>query len=214
MDGPIRVLIADDHPVFQAGLAALLTAAPDIELAGTAATGPETVELARRARPDVVLMGLQMPGLDGIEATRRIAGGNPHTSVVVLSVFGDDDTVRETLRAGARGFLLKGAGHEQIRRAVRAAADGEVIVGAGLAARLPDYLAPAPAHAPPTLAGLSERERELVGLVAQGCTDAQIAARLFISIRTVRSHLDRIRGKTGCRRRADLTRLALSAGLP
>lgn len=209
MNKTFRVLIADGHPVFQAGLAGLLTAAPDIELAGTAATGTEAVELARQTQPDVVLMDLQMPGLNGIEATRRIVGGNPHIAVVVLTMFGDDDSVLATMRAGARGYLLKGANHEQIRRAVHAAADGEVIFGAGLAARVPDYLAPAP----PRPTALSIRERELVALVARGSTDAQIAAQLYISIRTVRSHLDRIRGKTGCRRRADLTRLALSSGL-
>ena len=209
MNKPIRVLIADDHPVYRAGLASLLTAAPDIELAGTTATGTEAVELARQTQPDVVLMDLQMPGLNGIEAIRRMVGGNPRITVVVLTMFDDDDSVLATMRAGARGYLLKSAGHEQIRRAVHAAADGEAIFGAGLAARVPDYLAPAP----PRPTTLSTRERELVALVARGCTDAQIAAQLYISIRTVRSHLDRIRGKTGCRRRADLTRLALSAGL-
>ena len=207
---PIRVLIADDHPLFQAGLAGLLTASPGTELAGTAATGTEAVEIARQTRPDVVLMDLHMPGMDGIEATRRILAGHPHPAVVVLTMFDDDDSVVAALRAGAHGYLLKGASHEQIRRAVHAAADGEAIFGAGLAARVPAYLAPAPAG-PETL---TARERELVALVAQGRTDAQIAAQLYISIRTVRTHLDRIRDKTGCRRRADLTRLALSAAPP
>jgi DNA-binding NarL/FixJ family response regulator len=210
MNKPIRVLIADDHPLFQAGLAGLLAASPGTELAGTAATGAEAVEIARQTQPDVVMMDLHMPELDGIEATRRILADNPHTAVVVLTMFDDDDSVVAALRAGARGYLLKGAGQEQIRRAVHAAADGEAIFGAGLAARVPAYLAPAP-PGPDTL---TARERELVALVAQGRTDAQIAAQLSISIRTVRTHLDRIRAKTGCRRRADLTRLALSAVPP
>jgi DNA-binding NarL/FixJ family response regulator len=210
MNKPIRVLIADDHPLFQAGLAGLLAASPDTELAGTAATGAEAVEIARQTQPDVVLMDLHMPGLDGIEATRRILADNPHTAVVVLTMFDDDDSVVAALRAGARGYLLKGASREQIRRAVHAAADGEAIFGAGLAARVPAYLAPAQ----PGPETLTARERELVALVAQGRTDAQIAAHLYISIRTVRTHLDRIRGKTGCRRRADLTRLALGAAPP
>jgi DNA-binding NarL/FixJ family response regulator len=202
------VLIADDHPVFRAGLAGLLAAAPDAELAGMAATGTEAVEIARQTQPDVVLMDLHMPGLNGIEATRRIVTDSPHITVVVLTMFDDDDSVFAALRVGARGYLLKGASLEQIRRALRAAAEGEAIFGAGLAARVRTYLAPAP-PGPETLSG---RERELVALVAQGRTDAQIAAHLHISVRTVRSHLDRIRDKTGCRRRADLTRLALTAG--
>jgi DNA-binding NarL/FixJ family response regulator len=210
MNKPIRVLIADDHPLFQAGLAGLLAASPGTELAGIAATGAEAVEIARQTRPDVVMMDLHMPGMDGIEATRRILAGNPHTAVVVLTMFDDDESVLAALRAGARGYLLKGASREQIRRAVHAAADGEAIFGAGLAARVPAYLAPAP----PGREMLTARERELVALIAQGRTDAEIAAQLYISIRTVRTHLDRIRDKTGCRRRADLTRLALSANPP
>jgi len=205
---PIRVLIADDHPLFRAGLAGLLTAAPDTELAGAAATGTEAVEIARQTRPDVVVvMDLHMPELNGIEATRRIVADSPHVAVLVLTMFDDDDSVFAALRARARGYLLKGAGHEQIRQAVHAAAGGEAIFGARLAARVLACLA----QAPPGPGTLSARERELVALVAQGRTDAQIAAQLYISVRTVRSHLDRIRDKTGCRRRADLTRLALSA---
>ena len=210
MTEPIRVLIADDHPLFRDGLAGLLAAAPDIELTGTAATGTEAVEIARKTQPNVVVMDLRMPGLNGIEATRRIVAASPHTAVVVLTMYDDDDSVVAALRAGARGYLLKGSGHEQIRQALRAAAAGEAILGAELAARVPGYFT----QAPPGRETLSAREQELVALVAQGRTDAQIAAQLYISVRTVRSHLDRIRDKTGCRRRADLTRLALSAGQP
>ncbi len=210
MTEPIRVLFVDDHPLFRDGLAGLLAAAPDIELTGTAATGTEAVEIARKTQPDVVVMDLRMPGLNGIEATRRIVAASPHTAVVVLTMYDDDDSVVAALRAGARGYLLKGSGHEQIRQALRAAAAGEAILGAELAARVPGYFT----QAPPGRETLSAREQELVALVAQGRTDAQIAAQLYISVRTVRSHLDRIRDKTGCRRRADLTRLALSAGQP
>jgi len=209
MNQPIRVLIADDHPLFLAGLAGLLAASPDTELAGTAATGTEAVQIVGQIQPDVVLMDLHMPALDGIEATRRIVAGHPHIAVVVLTMFDDDDSVRAALRAGARGYLLKSANHEQIRQAIRAAAAGEAVFGAEIAARVPAYLT----QAPPGPGTLSPRERELITLLAQGRTDAQIAAQLHISIRTVRSHLDRIRDKTGCRRRADLTRLALSADL-
>ena len=117
MSEPIGVLIADDHPLFRDGLAGLLRAAQDTELAGAATTGTEAVEMARQTQPDVVLMDLHMPGLNGIEATRRIVAGSPHIAVVALTMFDDDDSVLAALRAGARGYLLKGADQEQIRRA-------------------------------------------------------------------------------------------------
>jgi DNA-binding NarL/FixJ family response regulator len=204
----IRVLIADGYPIFRDGLARLLAAGPGTELAGTATTGTEAVEMVRQTQPDVVVIDLHMPELNGIEAIRRIVADSPHVAVVVMTMFADDDSVFAALRAGARGYLLKAASHEQIRQAVCVAAAGEAIICAELAARVPTYFA----QAPPGARTLSARERELVALVAQGRTDAQIAAQLDISIRTVRSHLDRIRDKTGCRRRADLTRLALSVG--
>jgi DNA-binding NarL/FixJ family response regulator len=136
MSESVRVLIADDHPLFRDGLAALLHAAAGIELTGAAATGAQAVELARTARPDVVLMDLRLPGLTGIEATRQIVADSPHTAVVMLSMFDDDDSVFAALRAGARGYLLKGADQEVILRAVHAAAAGEAIFGAGLASRV------------------------------------------------------------------------------
>ena len=134
--GPVRVLIADDHPLFRDGLAALLRAAPGIELAGAACTGPQAVELARGTKPDVVLMDLRLPGLTGIEATRQIVASSPRTAVVMLSMFDDDDSVFAALRAGARGYLLKGADQEAILRAVHAAAAGEAIFDSGLADRV------------------------------------------------------------------------------
>ena len=136
---PVRVLIADDHPLFRDGLAALLRAAGGIELAGAAVTGSEAVELARDTRPDVVLMDLRMPGLTGIEATRQILAERPSTAVVMLSMFDDDDSVFAALRAGARGYLLKGADREVILRAVRAAAAGEAVFGEGLGGQVLGY---------------------------------------------------------------------------
>ena len=133
---PIRVLIADDHPLFRDGLIALLTDGPDTELTGTAASGTEAVDLARETQPDVVVMDLHMPGLNGIEATRRIVADSPHIAVLVLTMFDDDDSIFSALRAGARGYLLKGADREQIRCGIQAAANGEIIFGAHLAERM------------------------------------------------------------------------------
>ena len=140
----VRVLIADDHPLFRDGLAALLRASPGTELVGAAVTGTEAVELARQLQPDVVLMDLRLPGLNGIEATRQIVLDSPRTAVVVLTMFDDDDSVFAALRAGARGYLLKGADQEQIRRAVHAAAAGEVIFGAEIATRVIAYFTARP----------------------------------------------------------------------
>ena len=139
MTEPIRVLIADDHPLFRDGLTALLTDAPDTELAGAATSGTEAVELARETQPNVVVMDLHMPGLNGIEATRRIVADSPHITVLVLTMFDDDDSIFSALRAGARGYLLKGADQEQIRAAIHAAANGEIIFGTQLAARMLAY---------------------------------------------------------------------------
>ena len=224
MNEPIRVLVADDHPLFRAGLAGLLTAAPDTELAGTATTGTEAVEIARQIQPDVVLMDLHMPDLNGIEATRRIVAGNLHIAVVVLTMFGDDDSIFEAVRAGAHGYLLKGAGREQIRRAVHAAADGETIFGAGLATRVLVHLASAPPgpemlsarepaaggaaarpQAMPALPGLTPAEQAVARLVAAGHTNKQAAAELYVSVKTVEFHLGHIFDKLGIRSRRDLT---------
>jgi len=139
MTEPIRVLIADDHPLFLDGLTALLTDGPDTELVGAATSGTEAVELARETQPDVVVMDVHMPGLNGIEATRRIVADSPHIAVLVLTMFDDDDSIFSALRAGARGYLLKGADQEQIRTAIQAAASGEIIFGTHLAARMLAY---------------------------------------------------------------------------
>ena len=129
MTEPIKVLIVDDHPLFRDGLTALLTDSPDTELVGAATSGTEAVELARETQPNVVVMDLHMPGLNGVEATRRIVADSPHITVLVLTMFDDDDSIFSALRAGARGYLLKGADQEQIRAAIQAAANGEIIFG-------------------------------------------------------------------------------------
>jgi DNA-binding NarL/FixJ family response regulator len=209
---PIRVLIADDHPLFRDGLIALLTDGPDTELAGTAATGTEAVALARETQPDVVVMDLQMPGLNGIEATRRITADSPHIAVLVLTMFDDDDSIFSALRAGARGYLLKGADREQIRCGIQAAASGEIIFGAQLAERMLGYFTAAAAP-PPAFPQLTDREREVLELVAQGQGNAAIAARLHLSQKTVRNNVSNILAKLQVADRAQAIVRARDVGL-
>src|SRR5580704_9140983 len=213
MTEPIRVLIADDHPLFRDGLTALLTEGPDTELAGAATSGTEAVDLARETQPDVVIMDLHMPGLNGIEATRRIVADSPHIAVLVLTMFDDDDSIFSALRAGARGYLLKGADQEQIRAAIHAAANGEIIFGTQLAARMLAYFT-TPAAAPaPVFPQLTDREREVLDLVAQGRANPVIATRLGLSQKTVRNHVSNILTKLQVADRAQAIVQARDAGL-
>jgi DNA-binding NarL/FixJ family response regulator len=213
MTAPIRVLIADDHPLFRDGLTALLRDIPDIELTGTAATGAEAVDLTRETDPDVVVMDLHMPGLNGIDATRRIASANARVAVLVLTMFDDSDSVFAALRAGARGYLLKGADGDQIHRAVRTAADGEAIFGAGVATRVLAYFSGAAAAAPPPFPQLTSREREVLELVAQGRSNAAIAGRLYLSQKTIRNNVSSILVKLQVADRAQAIVCARDAGL-
>ena len=208
----IRVLIADDHPLFRDGLTAMLQAGDDTELTGAATDGLQAVELALHSQPDVVVMDLHMPGMDGIEATRRIVADSPHISVLVLTMFDDDESVFSALRAGARGYLLKGADHEQIHLAVRAAAKGDVIFGAELASRVLAYFTAAP-MAPPLFPHLTDREREVLELVAQGRSNAAIAGRLQLIQKTVRNHVSNILTKLQVADRAQAIVRARDAGL-
>jgi DNA-binding NarL/FixJ family response regulator len=211
MTAPFRVLIADDHPLFCDGLAALLTDGSGTELAGTATTGTEAVDLAREIQPDVVLMDLHMPEMNGIEATRRIVADCPHAAVLVLTMFDDDGSVRSALRAGARGYLLKGASREQIRCAIHAAASGEIILGAQLAARMVAcFTAAAPTPPFPQLTG---RERQVLDLLAQGRANTAIATRLSLSPKTVRNHVSNILAKLQVTDRAQAIIQARDAGL-
>jgi DNA-binding NarL/FixJ family response regulator len=212
MTEPIRVLIADDHPLFRDGLTALLTDEADTELTGAATTGTEAVDLARDTQPDVVVMDLHMPGLNGIEATRRIVADSPHIAVLVLTMFDDDDSIFAALRAGARGYLLKGADREQIRRAIQAAASGEIVFGADLAARMLGFFTASPAP-PPVFPQLTDRERQVLELVAQGRANAAIAARLSLSYKTVRNHVSNILTKLQVADRAQAIVQARDAGL-
>jgi DNA-binding NarL/FixJ family response regulator len=213
MTEPTRVLIVDDHPLFLDGLTALLTDAPDLELAGAATSGTQAVELARDTQPDVVVMDVHMPGLNGIEATRRIVADSPHIAVVVLTMFDDDDSIFAALRAGARGYLLKGADQEQIRLAIQAAANGEIIFGTHLAARMLTYFTASSSSPPPVFPQLTDREREVLDLVAQGKANPVIATKLCLSQKTVRNHVSNILTKLQVADRAQAIVQARDAGL-
>lgn len=209
----VRILIADDHPVFRDGLRALVGSLPWAELVGEAASGEEAVERAAAVQPDVVLMDLRMPELDGIEATRRIVHTSPHVAVLVLTMFEDDEAVFAAMRAGARGYLLKGADQAEIVRAISAVAAGEAIFGPAIARRLMAYFAaPSPSLPDRIFPELTEREREVLELIAQGRGNPQIAAHLFLSPKTVRNHVSNIFSKLQVADRAQAIVRAREAG--
>jgi DNA-binding NarL/FixJ family response regulator len=209
----IRILLADDHPRFREGVRLMLRREPELEIVGEASAGDEAVALAAAHQPDVVLMDLQMPGINGVEATRQIVETSPHIRVLVLTMYEDDDTVFAALRAGARGYLLKGADKAEVLRAIRGVASGEAIFGPTIAHRLMQYFA-AQRPAPPTpFPQLTEREREILGMVAQGWTNAEIAARLVVSLKTVRNHVSNIFSKLEVADRTQAILRARKAGL-
>jgi DNA-binding NarL/FixJ family response regulator len=211
---PVRVLIADDHPHFRDGLRALLLSAPDIEVVGEAVDGEEAVGLAARLQPDVILMDLNMPGTGGIEATRRILHTSPHISVLVISMYEDDDSVFAALKAGARGYLLKGALKAEILRAIRAVTSGEAIFGPSIAKRLMQYFAGLrPAAPKDVFPELTEREHEILALIANHETNPEIAKRLYLSPKTVRNHVSNIFTKLQVADRAQAIIRAREAGL-
>ena len=210
----LRVLIADDHLLFRDGLRVLLASAPDTELVGEAATGEEATALADSLQPDVVLMDLQMPGLNGVEATRRIVQQSPHIRVLVVTMFEDDSSVLAAMRAGARGYLLKGATHAEMARAIRAVGEGEAIFSPAIAARLMEFFASVrPAAMPQVFPELSDREREILDLIARGHKNPEIAARLVLSPKTVRNHVTNILSKLQVADRAEAIIRAREAGL-
>jgi DNA-binding NarL/FixJ family response regulator len=210
----IRILIADDHAVFREGLRFVLGSEPDMEVVGEAATGREAVERAAGLGPDVVLMDIQMPDTNGIEATRRILGARRDAGVVVLTMFEDDDSVFSAMRAGARGYVLKGADPSEILKVVRAVAEGEAYFGAEIARRLTDFFS-APRPAPPAepFPGLTAREQEVLDLIAQGHNNARIARLLFVSPKTVRNHISNIFTKLQIADRTQAILRAREAGL-
>jgi DNA-binding NarL/FixJ family response regulator len=210
----IRVLIADDHQLFRDGLKALLQSAPDTEVVGEAANGKQAIRLAAECQPDVILMDLQMPDLDGIEATRRIVQASPQINVLMVTMFEDDQSVFAAMRAGARGYVLKGAKHDEMLRAIRAAGSGEAIFSPSIASRMMNFFAASRTVIPPEVfAGLTDREREILDLIARGKTNDEIAQALTISIKTVRNHVSNIYGKLQVADRAQAAIRARQAGL-
>jgi DNA-binding NarL/FixJ family response regulator len=208
----LRVLIADDHPVFRNGMRALIASLPEMEVAGEATTGDEVVTFAASLQPDVILMDLKMPGMSGIAATRCILDASPHIRILVVTMFEDDESVFAALRAGARGYILKGSNPNEIVRAIGAVGNGEAIFSPAIARRLLDFFAsPHPAALP--LPELSDREREILTLIVQGHTNQEIAARLVLSLKTVRNHVSNIFSKLQVADRAHAILRGREAGL-
>jgi DNA-binding NarL/FixJ family response regulator len=207
------VLIADDHPLFRDGLRGLLESVGTMEVVGEAASGETAVSLARTFQPDVIVMDLNMPGLDGIEATRRIVHDSPRANVLVVTMYEDDESVFAALRAGARGYLLKGASQAETLRAIRAVGNGEAIFGPGVAARVMRYFAAPRPAGPQVFPELTEREQEILQLIGQGRTNEAIAEQLVLSLKTVRNHVSHICGKLQVADRAQAVIRAREAGL-
>ena len=211
---PIRVLIADDHPFYREGVRTMLSAAPEIEIVGEAASGDETITQAESLQPDVILMDLKMPGVNGIEATRRILHTSPHIGVLVLTMFEADESVFAAMRAGARGYLLKDADQEELIRAIKAVSRGEAIFSPAIAQRLIHYFAALrPVAADLAFPELTDREREILELMAQGHTNAEIAERLMLRTKTVQNHISNIFSKLQVADRAQAIVRARDAGL-
>lgn len=210
---PLTVVIADDHQLFRDGLRALIASMPDAELLGEARTGEEAIALAESSQPDVLVMDLRMPDVDGIEATRRIVARSPNIAVLVVTMLDDDASVFAAMKAGARGYLLKGSEREEVMRAIQAVGRGEAIFSPAVARRLMDYFARLRPEPTTVFPELSEREREILELVADGLKNAQIAARLSLSPKTVRNHVSNILSKLQVADRTQATVLALAAGL-
>ncbi|MFI9327111.1 response regulator [Kitasatospora sp. NPDC052868] len=213
----IRVLLADDQPLVRSGLRVIMTDHPDLEVVGEAASGAEAVRLARETGPDVVLMDIRMPGMDGIEATRLIAGSCPATRVLVLTTFDEDEYVYGALRAGASGFVVKDMAVDDILAAVRVVAAGDALIAPGVTRRLiADLLdRPAPTAQRPSrsVEGITEREREVLTLVGRGRSNTEIADELVISVATAKSHVARLFTKLNARDRVQLVITAYEMGL-
>lgn len=210
----IRVLIADDHQLFRDGLRALLLSAPEMEVVGEASSGAEAIRLAAETEPHVILMDIQMPDGDGIAATRQIVTVNPQIGVLMVTMFEDDQSVFAAMRAGARGYVLKGAKHDEMLRAIQAVHSGEAIFSAGIADRMMNFFSASRAVIPQeTFSDLTEREREILVLIGQGKTNTTIADELTISVKTVRNHVSNIFNKLQVVDRAQAALRARDAGL-
>src|SRR5262245_13132461 len=213
MSDPIRVLIADDHPVYRDGLRALVESAPDLVLAGEAATGLEAVSLASTTAPTVVLMDLRMPGLSGLEATSQILATDPGVGILIITMSEDDESLFAAMRAGARGYIPKDADGDELLRAIRAAAVGEVIFGASIAHRMMAFFAARRTTPASPFPELTEREHQVLELLADGRSNAEIAGRLGITSKTVRNHVANIFSKLRVDDRSQAIVRAREAGL-
>ena len=211
---PLRMLIADDHALFRDGIRGLLGSIGHTEVVGEAGDGDEAIALARSLVPDVILMDVKMPGTNGIEATRAILAAHPQIAVLMVTMFEDDDTVFAAMRAGARGYILKGARQGELLNAISTVAAGGAVFGPGIAQRLIGFFATArPAPPPQLFPELTDREREVLAFIAQGMSNAEIAERLVLSLKTVQNHVSNILGKLQIADRAQAALRARDAGL-
>uniref|UniRef100_A0AAU2V0H8 Response regulator transcription factor n=1 Tax=Streptomyces sp. NBC_00003 TaxID=2903608 RepID=A0AAU2V0H8_9ACTN len=215
--GPVRVLLVDDQPLVRSGLRVIMADHPDLEVVGEASTGAEGVQLVGDICPDVVVMDIRMPGMDGIEATRLITAGPATTRVLVLTTFDEDDHVYGALRAGASGFMVKDMALDDILAAIRVVAAGDALIAPGVTRRLIAEFAgrpeAAPAPSPRLVEGITEREREVLTLVGRGRSNTEIAEDLFITVATAKSHVSRLLTKLGARDRVQLVITAYETGL-
>jgi DNA-binding NarL/FixJ family response regulator len=211
----VRVVLADDQPLVRAGLRVLIADTPGLEVAGEAGTGAQAVQLVRDVHPDVVVMDIRMPGMDGIEPTAMITADSAATRVLVLTTFDDDDSVYASLRAGASGFPVKDMALEDILTAIRVVAAGDALIAPGVTRRLIKEFAGRPGPAPqrPEIGGITGRQREVLTLVGRGLSNGEIAARLYISPATAKAHVARLLAKLGARDRVQLVIVAYEAGL-
>jgi DNA-binding NarL/FixJ family response regulator len=212
----LRVVVADDHPVFRGGIRAALADVDDVDVVGEAVDGDDAIAAVDTWHPDVILMDLHMPGTNGIEATRRLVETHPEVGVLVLTMFDDDESLFAAVRAGARGYLVKGAAQEQIVRAIRAVAGGDIVFGAGIAERVITFFAASGrigARAGRPFPELTERELEVLGLIARGLNNTDIARRLVVSDKTVRNHVSSVFSKLHVADRAQAIVRARESGL-
>jgi len=210
----IRVLIADDHPLFRDGMHGLLDSVPDTVVVGEAAGGEEAIALAETLQPDVILMDIKMPGINGLQAMREILHTSPHIRILIVSMLEDDDSVFAAMRAGARGYVPKGANQDEMLRAIRAVANGEAIFGPGIAQRLIGFFTVSrPSGQSRLFPELTDREAEILELIAQGHTNEEIADQLVLSLKTVRNHVSNIFSKLQVADRAQAILRAREAGL-
>lgn len=209
MEEKIRILVADDHPMLREGLVAVLDTQPDFEVVGEAADGEETARLARRLEPDVILLDLGMPNVDGVGALEKLRDAGSTARAVVFTAYDTDDRILGALRAGARGYLLKGASREEIFSAVRAVNSGGSLLGSAVAERLLERAGGAGVASE----NLTPREAEVLGLISRGLRNREVAERLFVTERTVKFHVGSILAKLGAHNRTEAVRIATSRGL-